>query len=463
MRIARATEEEGGQARLVGGVVRDSLLGFRSGDFDFEVYGISADRLAPMLHALSPQQMDTVGASFGVLKAKFGDIEIDVAIPRIDSKAGSGHRGFEVMGDPSLPPEEAARRRDFTVNALSMDPLTGEIFDFFDGRADLERRVLRATDPTLFRHDPLRVLRAVQLAARLDFSVESGTIDLCREMVREPEFVSLPSSRIGDEWRKLLLKSRRPSVGLNVGLEVGAWQVLHPELAALVNCPQDPMWHPEGDVWTHTNIVLDAAADIIRREKLEINEGLLIMVSALCHDLGKPATTELIDGRWRSRGHASEGVTPTQAFLLRMDFGKKFESKVVRIVRNHLFPAMQAGKSTDVAVRYLSKRLDPATIQELVLVAEADHRGRDAPRDGFPAGAALLFQAEGLTVRQAPPQPILLGRHLIDKLGWKPGPHFGPILVAVEEAQIEGRVTTLEEGLEMARLLAEGGLSSSQR
>lgn len=451
--IATTAADQGGRAQLVGGVVRDTLLGLPAKDFDFEIYGIEADRIGPMLKSLSPRWVDTVGASFGVLKSKFGDLEIDVSIPRTDSKAGAGHRGFQVTGDPNMSPKEAARRRDFTVNAIAMDPLTSEIFDFFDGRRDLDRKVLRATDPVLFRDDPLRVLRAAQFAARFDFTVDPATVALCREMCREPEFADLPSARIGDEWRKLLLKSPRPSVGLRVGLEVGAWQVLHPELAALVDVPQDPGWHPEGDVWTHNNMVVDAAADIVRREELEGDDALLVMSGALCHDFGKPATTQFIEGHWRSRAHEREGMAPTHSFFSRTDFGKHIEAKVMRIVNDHLFPAIQDGKSTDAAVRRLSKRLDPATIRELVLVAEADHRGRDLPWHGFAAGTALLAQADALSVRQAPPQPILLGRHLIDELGWQPGTSFGPILAAVEEAQIEGRVTTLDQALEMARAL----------
>jgi tRNA nucleotidyltransferase (CCA-adding enzyme) len=454
-RLARAAADEGGKAHLVAGAVRDSLLGLPTKDWDFEIFGVKADRLDPILRSLKPLWIDTVGASFGVLKAKFGALEIDVSIPRIDSKAGQGHRGFEVTGDPWMSPKEAARRRDFTVNAIAMDPLTSETFDFFDGIGDLKRKVLRAIDPVLFCDDPLRVLRAAQFAARFNFSVDPSTAALCREMCGEPEFANLPSARIGQEWRKLLLKSLRPSVGLRVGLEIGAWQVLHPELAALVGIPQDPGWHPEGDVWTHNNMVVDAAADIVRREQLDGDEALLVMAGALCHDLGKPATTEFIDGHWRSPGHEREGIAPTHSFLSRMDFGERIKAKVARIVNDHLFAAVQDGKSRDAAVRRLSKRLDPATIRELVLVAEADHQGRDSPLDGFPAGVALLAQAEGLSVRQAPSQPILLGRHLVENLGWKPGTQFSPVLAIVEEAQIEGTVTTLEEALEMARSLGD--------
>ena len=454
-RIARTIADEGGRALLVAGAVRDALLGVRIQDYDFEIFGIEISRLAPILKTLAPQSIDTVGASFGVLKARFGDLNIDVSIPRSDSKTGTGHRGFKVAGDPWMAPKEAARRRDFTINAISMDPLTGELFDFFDGQADIKRQVLRAIDPVLFRDDPLRVLRAIQLAARFDLTVDPLTIELCREMSCEPEFAHLPSPRIGEEWRKLLLLSPRPSVGLRIGLEIGAWQVLHPELAALVNCHQDPISHPEGDVWTHTTIAVDAAAEIVRRERLQTGEALLVIAGALCHDLGKPATTEFIDGLWRSSGHDREGTAPTVALLSRMDFGKTFIEKVSHIVNDHLFVTSQDGKPADTAVRRLSKRLAPATIRELIWVAEANHHGRDMPWDHFPGGAALLKQAESLSIQQSSPQPLLLGRHLIHDLGWKTGTYFGPILKAVEEAQLEGHITTLDEALEMARALGE--------
>ena len=459
--IAETVEEQGGRALLVGGIVRDILLNLPPKDFDFEVYGISPDRLEAILGSLEPDWMDIVGRAFGVLKVRFEDLDIDVSIPRRESKVGAGHKGFEVAGDPTMSPEEAARRRDFTINALAMDPISGEILDFFGGQKDLANGILRATDPERFRDDPLRVLRAMQFAGRFSFAVEPATLAICREMVRQPEFAALPSARIGEEWYKLLLKSPRPSVGLQIGLSTGAFKILHLELAALVGVPQDPEWHPEGDVWTHTTMTVDAAADIVRREGLKEDDALVIMLGALCHDFGKASTTAFVEGRWRSRGHEEAGVTPTCLFLARMEFGKEIEARVAPLVADHLFPAHTAGEAGEVAIRRLARRLHPATVRELVWVSEADHRGRDVSWDGFPTGDELLRRAEAMDIVSAQPQRLLQGRDLI-RLGWVPytgrsqdGIKFQPILDAVFEAQIKGNITTLEEALEMAKSLVE--------
>ena len=459
-RITLAVAAQGGQTHLVGGVVRDVLLGIPPKDFDLEVFGIEPDRLESLLRSLHPSWMDLVGEFFGVLKLRFGESVVDVSIPRRDSKVGTGHRGFEVTSDPAMSPKEAARRRDFTVNALAMDPLTGEILDFFGGRDDLDNRILRATDTERFRDDPLRVLRAVQFAGRFGFEVEPRTVAICREMVDQPEFAALPGARITEEWRKLLLQSPKPSLGLEVGLATGAWQVLHSELSDLVDCPQDPVWHPEGDVWVHTGMVVDAAADIVRREELEGDDALAIMFGALCHDLGKPAVTRYLanksgEVRWRSYAHEAAGVGPTRSLLSRMEFGKDVEERVIKLVAHHLAPShmFDGGRTpTDAAVGKLARRIDPATLKELVWVAEADHRGRTLPDDGFPAGAGLLERAGRLGVSAAAPKPLLMGRHLVD-LGWTPGPAFGPVLASVYEAQLEGTVTTFDQAIGMAQEL----------
>lgn len=455
LRVANAINREGGRSLIVGGGVRDALLGLHPKDFDLEVYGVEPDRLDSIVDSLEPTWKDVVGKSFGVLKVRFGEDDIDISIPRRESKSGSGHKGFQVIGDPTMTPEDAARRRDFTVNALAMDPFTDEVLDFFGGQKDLSRGILRATDPERFRDDPLRVLRTMQFAGRFGFTVEKGTLSICREMAQKPEFANLPAARIGEEWSKLLLKSPKPSVGLEIGLETGAFNVLHPELAALVDVRQDPKWHPEGDVFKHTSMVVDAAADIVKREGLKGDDALTVLLGALCHDFGKTATTQFIDGRWRSLGHESAGKAPTASFLSNMGFGKNIESRVAPLVANHLFPIHAAGDANDAAIRRLARRLQPATIKELVWVSEADHRGRGVPWDGFPAGAALLKRAEEMSISVSGPKPILMGRHLMDELHWEPGKYFGKVLKDIFEAQIDGRITKFDEALEMARSLGK--------
>ena len=237
--IATAVREAGGRALIVGGWVRDRLLGRQSKDVDLEVFGLSASRLLSLLQQFG--KVETVGESFTVYKVG----QLDVALPRRESKVGRGHRGFDVTGDPHLSLAEAARRRDFTVNAISWDPLTGEYLDPWGGRADLDRKVLRAVDRRTFGEDSLRVLRAVQFAARFEFEIEAETRALCRGIPLD----DLPAERIWGEIEKLLLLPRRPSLGLEAARDLTVVDRLFPELSALVGCEQEPDWHPEGDVW----------------------------------------------------------------------------------------------------------------------------------------------------------------------------------------------------------------------
>src|SRR5713101_5393207 len=239
--IARVVHDAGGRALVVGGWVRDRLMGRDSKDIDLEVYGVAADRLQQFLEAFG--HVETVGESFQVFKA--GDI--DVSLPRRESKSGRGHRGFAVTGDPTMTVEEAARRRDFTVNAIAWNPLTDEYLDPFSGRTDLQRRLLRAVDSATFGDDSLRVLRGIQFAARFDFSLDDATKALCRIISLD----DLPAERIWGEIEKLLL-APRPSIGFRLAMELGVVSKLFPELQALAGCAQEPEWHPEGDVWTHT-------------------------------------------------------------------------------------------------------------------------------------------------------------------------------------------------------------------
>src|SRR5690242_3569870 len=245
--IAESVRNAGGRAVVVGGWVRDRLLNLPSTNLDIEVFGVPADHLRTLIERFG--RVEAVGESFQVYKVG----GIDVSLPRRDSKAGRGHRGFVVTGDPDMSIEEAARRRDFTVNAISWDPLTGEYFDPFNGRADLKAQLLRAVDPETFRDDSLRVLRAIQFAARFEFTLDEGTRALCRGIPLD----DLPCERIWGEIEKLLLQARRPSIGLALAMDLGVVDRLFPELKALAGCEQEPEWHPEGDVWVHTLQVVD--------------------------------------------------------------------------------------------------------------------------------------------------------------------------------------------------------------
>ena len=443
--IAHAVHDAGGRALVVGGWVRDQLLGRPSKDLDIEVFGVPAGRLRELLGRLG--RVDTVGESFTVYKLG----NIDVSLPRRESKTGRGHKGFTVEGDPNLSIEEAARRRDFTINAISRDPLTGELLDPFGGQRDLEDRVLRAVDPRTFADDSLRVLRAMQFAARFELTVDEGTKALGRSLPLD----DLPSERIWGEMEKLLLQAQRPSIGLALGLELGIVDRLFPELQALVGCPQEPEWHPEGDVWIHTLLVVDEARK--RIDDLDRGRAAAVMLGAVCHDLGKPSTTALIDGRIRSMGHEEAGVAPATVLLDRLNIqtleGYDVRHTVLGITAHHLKPGAFRKSSTPVsdgAFRRLAQKVD---MELLARVAKADCLGRTGDFD-CSAMDWFLERARMLGVEHAAPAALLMGRHLIT-LGVSPGPQMGEILRQVYERQLDGEVTTLEEGLTIARNLLQ--------
>lgn len=428
--IARAVRDAGGRALLVGGCVRDALLDRPTKDLDLEVHGLEVADVERVLAAHG--DVIAVGRAFGVFRLR--GVDMDVSLPRRDSKVGPGHRGFDVAVDPHLGPTEAARRRDLTINSLMEDPLTGERLDPFGGRDDLARGVLRATDPAHFVEDPLRGLRVAQFAARFEFHVDPSLAELCRGL----DLSELPGERVFAELRKLLLQGRRPSLGLAF-LEGSELLRFFPELAAMVDVPQDPEWHPEGDVWVHTRMVVDVAATL--RDGGDDDEAL--MFGALCHDLGKPATTFTDeDGRIRSPNHADEGVPLVEAWLGRLRAPAALIDRVAALVRHHLAPGMlfYAGSSRR-AYRRLARRLGEAGVTMALLerVARADHLGRttdDARAGSFEPGDALLRIARELAIERAAPQDAVLGRHLIAR-GLRPGPDFGAILEACREVQDE--------------------------
>ena len=439
--IAERVNAHGGRALIVGGWVRDQLLNRPNKDVDMEVYGLPAARLREVLAQIGP--VNAVGESFTVYKVA----DVDVSLPRVESKIAPGHRGFAVTGDPNLAPEDAARRRDFTINAIAWDPLNGEYIDPFRGRNDLERRMLKAVDTRTFPEDSLRVLRAVQFAARFEFEIDPGTRELCKRI----QLGDLPAERIWGEIEKLLLLSQRPSLGLKLGLELGVLDQLFPEIRVLVGCEQEPEWHPEGDVWVHTLMVLDEARK--RIDDLPHPMQVTVMLGALCHDLGKPPTTAYIDGRIRSMDHEQAGVAPAARVLDRLNIhtleGFDVRHHVLGIVAHHLKPLSFFKSVTPVgdgAFRRLAQKVD---LELLARVAASDCLGRTGP---FDCSGIEWFatRARELGVEHRAPEPIVKGRHLIE-LGVSPGPKMGEILREVYERQLDGRVRTVDEGIEAAR------------
>jgi tRNA nucleotidyltransferase (CCA-adding enzyme) len=438
--IARAARDCGGRALVVGGWVRDRLLGIDSKDVDLEVFGVPADQLPSLLAPFG--KVEPIGQSFPVYKIG----TIDIGLPRRESKSGRGHKGFVVEGDPTMSIIEAARRRDFTINAISWDPLTDTYEDPFNGRQDLTRRVLRVVDPATFADDSLRVLRAVQFAARFELTLDERTKALCAAIRLD----DLPPERIWGEIEKLLLRATRPSIGFVLALELGVIDQLFPELKALVGCEQEPEWHPEGDVWVHTLMVIDEARR--RVDDLDYADRLIVMLGAVTHDFGKPATTAFIDGRIRSLNHEEEGVAPASAFLDRLNVhsfdGKDVRGHVLGLVAHHLKPGMlykEREKLTDGAFRRLAQKAD---LELLARIAKSDCLGRTGNFD-CSAMDWFLERARELGVDRSPPKPLLLGRHLLE-LGMKPGPEMGVLLKQIYERQLDGEIKTTEEGLALA-------------
>jgi tRNA nucleotidyltransferase (CCA-adding enzyme) len=445
--LAEAVRTHGGRALVVGGWVRDLLLGRPSKDLDIEVFGMAEPALRDQLSAFG--RVEPIGQSFPVYK--IGDI--DVALPRRESKSGRGHKAFRVEGDPDLSIEEAARRRDFTINAIAWDPLTGAWEDPFDGIGDLERRVLKVVDPRTFGDDSLRVLRAIQFTARFELEVPAGTRAICAAIPLD----DLPAERIWGEMEKLLLLAGSPSIGFTLALDLDVIRRLLPEMQALVGCEQEHEWHPEGDVWIHTLMVIDRAREALGG--LDRPRQITIMLGAVCHDLGKPLTTAFIDGRIRSPGHEQAGVPPAEAVLDRLNIhtidGFDVRKQVLGIVAYHLSPGMwfkvrdQVG---DGAFRRLAQKVD---LELLARLARADCTGRAGPFD-CSAMDWFLERARALGVEHRPPARIVLGRHLID-LGVAPGPEMGRLLNQLYERQLDGEFDSIEKGLELARELVHVG------
>jgi len=428
MDVCRTFADTGGRAWLVGGSVRDLLSGHSSKDPDIEVYGLQPDDLHQTLSKLG--KVEFVGQQFGVFKLWKNALCIDIALPRSEQKTGPGHKGFAVTADPDIDPEHASLRRDFTINAMMFDPLNDALLDFHGGRSDLKAGILRHVSPA-FVEDPLRVLRGMQFAARYRLKLDKDTAAMCHQLL--PEAETLAMARIWCEWQKWAHASY-PSFGLDV-LDQSGWLQLYPGLAALKDCLQDSQWHPEGDVWTHTKLVVDQAVKIAERHHLGDETREHLIFAALCHDLGKPDTTFTHEAnRIRSTGHSAAGEEPARAFFSMIGAPKRISQYVIPLIREHLVHLH--GQPTSRAVRRLSTRLEPASIELWESLVEADASGR-APlppaRPAFP----WLEQAREMSVQSNSPEPLANGQMLLE-LGMRQGPDMGRLLNTAYEAQLDG-------------------------
>ena len=454
--LAEIVRSAGGRAMLVGGCIRDELMGIEPKDWDLEVYGVEPEKFRAILDEFG--EVTVVGEAFAVYKV--GN-DLDVSIPRRERKVGRGHRGFVVTGDPEMSFEDACSRRDFTINAILKDPLTDEIIDPFNGREDVKGKVLRHVADGTFAEDSLRVLRAAQFAARFELDVAAETAAICRSI----DVTDLPRERIWGELEKLLIKAEKPSIGLQLLYDWGTIAQLFPELQALVGVPQEPDWHPEGDVDVHTLMVVDEARKLI--DELDYARKVTVMLGALCHDLGKPPTTEFVEGRTRSRGHDEAGIEPTVSLLDTLGIhtlhGYDVREQVVQLVRYHLKPgeyynaARRGNPPGDGAFRRLARKVEPDLLYR---VAKADSLGRNPdwlPKEkwfGSEAQEWFIEKVRELDVERTAPEPILKGRHLIE-IGLEPSPKFKEILDTVYEMQLDSKVRDLEQAkAEANRLLS---------
>jgi tRNA nucleotidyltransferase (CCA-adding enzyme) len=427
-RVVELLRDAGGRPLLVGGCVRDALMKVPVLDVDVEVYGLGTRQVEAALR--KEFGIITVGAAFGVTKLK--DFPVDVSVPRRENRTGAKHTDFDVQADPTMTPKDAAERRDFTLNAIMWDPFTGEVLDPWGGVADLLnlKRLRHVSDK--FAEDPLRVLRAMQFAARFEFSVAPETIALCATLSQ----ADLPPERLMEEWTKLMLRGRKPSVGLAFLKDCG-WTKFYPELHAMIGVPQDPEWHPEGDVWIHTLHCMDAYA----RERVgDRDEDLIVGLAVLLHDIGKATTTkkEAKDDRWHAYGHEEESFNLAPRFLAQITNEKKLIEAVFPLVRWHGQPfELFRAKAGDAAVRRLAQKV--IRIDRLIRVDIADRKGRPPlwPGEASPQGLWLAERAQALQLADSAPKRIVLGRHLI-AMGHKPAGWFSQVLDEAFEAQLDG-------------------------
>ena len=435
--IARRVADRGGCCFFVGGCVRDGLMGRETKDLDMEVHGISPAQLEEILDSLG--RRISIGESFGIYNLK--GYALDIAMPRKESVRGRGHRDFDIFVDPFIGVEGAAKRRDFTCNALMQDVLTGEILDPFGGEGDLRAGILRHVSEDSFAEDPLRVLRCAQFAARFGFRVASETVALCRTMA----LGHLPRERIEGELKKALLQSRHPSVFFEVLRDMEQLDLWFPELKALIGVPQNPRYHAEGDVWNHTMLVLDQAAELRHRAA----NPLWFMLTALVHDFGKAVCTEEINGVIHAYQHETLGLPLAETFLRRITAETKCLEYVLNLTQLHMKPGTVAG--ANAALKTTNRMFDEAIDPEgLVCIALADDRGRILETPGRDDEAFLMERLEAY--RQIMAQPHVTGRDLMEA-GLEPARDFSDFLAYAHKLRLAGipRASALKQTLAQAR------------
>ncbi|MEX2261598.1 MAG: CCA tRNA nucleotidyltransferase [Bryobacteraceae bacterium] len=421
-RVASVLKAHGHHGLLVGGCVRDLLLGLNPKDFD-----VVTDARPEQVQALFPNS-GLVGAHFGVVLVRSGGHQVEVATFRSDHAYADGRRPTGVSFETD--PRQDALRRDFTVNALMLDPETNELLDFVGGREDLEHGIVRAIgDPEArFAEDHLRMLRAVRFAARFEFEIEPGTLHAIQRLHASIRRVS--AERIRDELVRILTEGRARR-GFELLDETGLLSEILPEVAAMKGVEQPPQYHPEGDVWTHTLMMIG---------DLPPNPPPTLALGVLLHDVGKPPTFRVAD-RIRFDGHVDKGVAMAREILSRLRFSSGQIDQVEALVANHM-------RFKDVP------RMRPSTLKRFLRMRRFEDHLELHRLDCLSSNRRLetyeyvKSRREELGEDELRPDPLITGEDLI-AAGFEPGPEFRKILAAVEDAQLEGRVRTREEAMHM--------------
>lgn len=458
--VCLKVKNTGGQAYVVGGAARDLWHSRMTGapldlkDVDIEVFGLGMPVLKEALE--TSWRVDEVGKSFGVLKLH--GYPIDISIPRREVKTGEGHKDFDVLPDPSMTLHEAAARRDFTINAISWDPLTDKWDDPYMGREHMSKGILQPVSDK-FREDPLRVLRGMQFLARFDVQATWECVMACRELSQD----HLPRERVWEEWKKLLLKGRHIGKALRFLRDTGWLERFYPELFDLIGSQQTPEWHPEGDVFEHTCLVADAFA---KSEFTDDEERLTLGLAALCHDLGKPFTALYGPTKtnpvphWTNHNHENH-LAPTVSFLGRLTNEPKLVEEVLSLVKNHMKPYAFYRNGAELStIRRLAMTVKLDLLCKLVWFDQSG-RGPTMPPDPEVL-KWLKARAEAANVLYSRPQPLVLGRDLIATFGLKPGKELGAVLKELMERQLSGEFSTKEGGLEVARKLVTSNTHETQ-
>lgn len=429
---------------LTGGAVRDILLGREVNDYDIEVFGEhNPNVLLAHLQKGFPRTKE-VGISFGVFDVSHYPYKIQVSLPRLERKTGSAHTDYEVEFTDDL--HLAAERRDLTINAIYMDELGG-FFDPMNGVTDLKQKQLHPCSPR-FAEDALRVLRVFQLSSRLNMVPTDMTVRLSEAMLDELALVS--RDRIAEEWWKWATKAETPSIGILYLEKCGALARFYPELAAMRFTQQDSGWHPEGDCLRHTCLVLDSLAGLTYNSP---TDRAVMLLAGLLHDVGKPGTSEVSaeTGRIIAPGHAEVSTGISRAFLEYIRAPEDVKVRVLKLVENHM---ARLDKREEAGIRRLAVALHPVNIREHLLLNFGDRRGQLLPEElAWGEFDTQLNRAIDAQAAFSKPEPLLMGRHLLELNWMKPGPEMGKLLKEVYEAQLEGTVVTLEQALLMAESL----------